>query len=92
MYSDVNQSSAFLLSPELSLPRNKTYCLSFWYYIYGRPAAAILRVYITRDQAYSKPEWSRSSVPENVWAKGEIAIHSKADIQVLSFTETIIRF
>ncbi|KAK2148118.1 hypothetical protein LSH36_514g00022 [Paralvinella palmiformis] len=87
VYSDVNQSSAFLLSPELSLPRNKTYCLSFWYYIYGRPAAAILRVYITRDQAYSKPEWSRSSVPENVWAKGEIAIHSKADIQVIFAAE-----
>ena len=82
MYTDVNQSAAYLVSPEVTLPHNRVHCLSFWYYVYGRPAAAILRVYIRRDQAYSRPEWSRATAAENQWLRGEVTISTNAPLQV----------
>ena len=82
VYTDVNESSSFLLSPELSLRRNQTFCLTFWYYVYGRPAAAILRVYVSRDQAYSRPEWSRRQSQENEWLKGEVVVNTNHPLQV----------
>lgn len=82
VYTDVNQSAAYLVSPEVTLPHNRMHCLSFWYYVYGRPAAAILRVYIRRDQAYSRPEWSRLAAAENQWLRGEVVINTNAPLQV----------
>ena len=87
VYSDINQGSAYLLSPELALPPNKTHCLTFWYYIYGRPAEAELHVYVSRDQAYSRPEWSRSSAPQDSWVKGQVVIKTQSLLQVIFAAE-----
>ena len=75
VYSDVNDSKANLVSPELTLPQNQTYCLQFWYFVYGTgtgSASAELHVYVSREQAYSRPEWSRSYVPDGDWLKGQV--------------------
>ena len=87
VYSDVNQSDAYLLSAELTLPANKTYCLAFWYFVYGSPAAAALRVYISREQAYSRPEWTRTGAPEGEWLKGEITFRAQHPLQAIFAAE-----
>jgi len=57
------------------MPLNNDYCLTFWYYVSGNPATVTLRTYISRNQAYSRPEWSRGSmVAGGAWMQAEVPV------------------
>lgn len=69
------------------LSGNKDYCLTFWYYVYGSPASAVLRAYIGREQAYSRPEWSRQHPVEGQWTQAEVSVHHHSPLQVIFAAE-----
>ena len=50
--------------------------------MYGRPAAASLRVYVSHSQAYSRPEWSRRDVPPDRWLEGQVTLRAGQPLQV----------
>ena len=83
MYTDSDHSPAYLVSPELTLPSgHSAYCMSFWYYMYGRPAAALLNVFLGRVVTYNKPEWSRLNAQPDKWLRGEVTIQGDQPLQV----------
>lgn len=90
MYTDSDHSPAYLVSPEINLGSTAgVSCLSFWYYVYGRPAAAILRVYLGRVVTYTNPEWERKSAQPNMWLKGEVTIPTDRPLQASSLSRII---
>ena len=93
IYTDGNRS-ALLLSPERRLPLSpagaagsvEPLCLTFWYYVYGSPAAVTLRAYIGSDQAYSRPEWNRVRPVEGAWTQAELTLHQRSTPLQLIFS------
>lgn len=90
LYAEGYNRSALLLAPELSLagppaPR----CLSFWYYAFGSmTASTVLRVYIGREQVYSRPEWSRRKLKVGTWTKGTVHVSPRtAPVQIVFAVE-----
>ena len=83
MYTDNTHSPAYLVSPELLLTYNRSYCLSFWYYVYGQPASAQLLVFIKRSQMNGRPEWSRIIGSTSEWTQAQITIDVTAPLQVI---------
>lgn len=83
IYTDSN--AAYLQSADLSLTPDTTYCLSFWYFVYGTSASAQLLVFINRAQLSSRPEWSRIIGQSDDWTQAQISISSTDRIQVGSF-------
>lgn len=88
-------STALLLTPEMMINVSPgSQCLSFWYFSYGYAAAATaLRVYISREQVYSRPEWSRRQPPSGVWLRAVIGIGQRSTphqvIFAADFTELL---
>ena len=82
VYTDNAHSPAYLVSPEISLNRNTSYCLSYWYYVYGQPASAHLLVFITRSQMNGRPEWSRIIGQSSQWTQAQVTIDISAPLQV----------
>lgn len=63
------------------------FCLTFWYFVYGSPASVALRVYIGREQAYSRPEWSRLEPVIGEWTQAEVSVVRQAPLQVIFAAE-----
>jgi hypothetical protein len=80
VYAEGYNRSALLLAPELSLdgpPASR--CLSFWYYAFGNQAAnPNFRVYVGREQVYSRPEWSRRRLESGIWTRGAVHVSPRA--------------
>lgn len=81
-----SEGSSHLISPQLSLSANVTYCLSFWYFIYGASPSVSLSVFTSHEQAHARPEWryrSDESTVTHAWNLAEVTIQSAAFVQVI---------
>lgn len=82
-----SEGSSYLVSPQLSLATNTTYCLSFWYFTYGAAPSVSLFVYVSREQAYSRPEWLRHvdemTLSHHKWSLGEVPINAGPSLQII---------
>ena len=87
-----SEGNSYLVGSQMSLSINVTYCLSFWYFIYGKTPSLTLSVYVGREQAYSRPEWSRhvsSASRTHRWNIGEVDIELRAPpFQVIFSTQS----
>ena len=82
VYTDNAHSPAYLVSPGLSFTYNTSYCLSFWYYVYGQPASAQLLVFIRSTQMNGRPEWSRIIGSTSEWTMAQVTIDVTSSLQV----------
>lgn len=86
-----SEGNSYLVSSQLSLSINTSYCLSFWYFVYGKTPSLTLSVYVGREQAYSRPEWSRhvsGGSRTHRWNIGEVDIELRAPLQVIFSTQS----
>lgn len=74
-----NQSASYVVSPQMALNPNSSYCLTFWYYVIGESSS--LAVFVAPAQAYSSPEWSHGK-RRGKWTIGEVYLDRRSSIQV----------
>jgi len=90
IYTEGSNSSTILLSPELQLSACREFslrCLSFWYFAYGMTSHAVLRLYVSRDQVYARPEWIRRRPPCAVWSHGLVTLGCGQPLQLVFVAE-----
>ena len=54
VYTDASEST-YLYSPEINVPQNEPYCLTFWYYMYGSSKATFKYVVVSDDVIVRAP-------------------------------------
>ena len=86
-YLHSETSSSYLVSPQLSLAMaaNQSYCLAFWYFVYGGAfESTSLSVFVAPDQAYARPEWSRQQMSDGAgWQLAEVSFTLRSSLQVV---------
>ena len=90
IYTEGSNSSMILLSPQLnrsSCSTSSVQCLSFWYFVYGVTSNMMLRVYVSRDQVYARPEWSRRRPPGGMWTHGLVTLRCRKPLQLVFVAE-----
>jgi len=55
--------------------------------VYGVTSNTGLRVYITREQVYARPEWSRRQPPGGVWTRGLVTLRCRKPLQLVFVAE-----
>jgi len=91
IYTEGRNGSMILLSPQLNLStscsQSSVLCLSFWYFVYSVTSSTILRVYVTREQVYARPEWSRRHLPGGIWTRGLVTLSCNQPVQLVFVAE-----
>ena len=71
---------AQLQSPRFTVG-SRTYCLSFWYYMYGQTVDT-LNVYLKSGNRLGSPIWTRSHTQGQQWKQATVNLRSKRNVQV----------
>jgi MAM domain, meprin/A5/mu len=89
VYANWYDGISYLTGPTLNLPLNRSYCLTFYYYVANggrRDSSASLQVSIVGDGAGTRPDWSRrwwSSAGTGQWRQAEVSFLLRSPLQVV---------
>ena len=73
---------ARLISPQLSASSSQSYCVGFWYHMYGQHVAQ-LNVYVQYGLALpATPTWTRQGTQGNKWIQTQLTVNANKPFNV----------